>query len=201
MLKYEKIFMIFDSIAELKRYWDKNIIELPRIHKNEMLKIVDPELLVQIFFTEQDKKDTSNIANAGLYNKKDFIAMIYWLCGNNTPAMTADEVFTYKNQIKELKEEKNTLLKQNKILKSDNKAVSYLSNSSDKINFEKKVQYIEKINKTISELRKEEVGKYTDVEGMNHIDYISHTASKLLGTVHNDEFRRRLSELSIIMEE
>ena len=40
-----------------------------------MLKIVDPVLFFQIFFVGQDKKDTSNIAHRGLYNKQDL-----WKC-------------------------------------------------------------------------------------------------------------------------
>lgn len=155
VLKYEKIFMVFDSVSEFKRYWSKHITKLPEIYKNEFLKIVDPELFYQIFFIGQDKKDTSNISNKGYYNKKDFISMIFAMCGNTVSELSIDEITTMKDKIKELKLEKAELLKQHKILKSEEKAVNYLSSVSDKISFEKKIKSIDKINDRILELRKE----------------------------------------------
>ena len=155
VLRYSKVFMVFDSVSEFKRYWNKHITQLPEIYKNQMLRIVDPELFVQTFFIGQDKKDTSNIVNAGLYNKKDFTSMIYAMCGQNISDLSSDEVYVMKKQIKDLKSEKDTLLKQHKILKSEEKPVSYLSSTSDRLNFEKKIKEIEKINESILEVRKE----------------------------------------------
>ena len=43
-LKKSSIVLIFDNVAEFKRYWNKEISPLPRIVKNQMLKIVDPVL-------------------------------------------------------------------------------------------------------------------------------------------------------------
>ena len=73
VLKRESTVLIFDNVSELKRYWNRNIFPLPSIAKNQLLRIVDPVLYVQLFFIGQDKKDTSNIANHGFYNKQDFI--------------------------------------------------------------------------------------------------------------------------------
>ena len=50
VLKHGSSFMVFDSVSELKRYWDKHIFRLPRIVKNQTNKIVDPMLFLQIFF-------------------------------------------------------------------------------------------------------------------------------------------------------
>ena len=55
---------IFDGMAELKRYWTKNIFELPTILFNGNRKVVDMELFVQMFFVAQDGKDTSTIFNS-----------------------------------------------------------------------------------------------------------------------------------------
>lgn len=68
--------MLFDNVSELKRYWNKHIFPLPHIIKNQLSKIVDPVLFLQLFFVGQDKKDTSNISHAGFYNKADFYNML-----------------------------------------------------------------------------------------------------------------------------
>lgn len=60
VLKRESTVLIFDNVSELKRYWNRNIFPLPSIAKNQLLRIVDPVLYVQLFFIGQDKKDTSN---------------------------------------------------------------------------------------------------------------------------------------------
>ena len=50
VLKTPSVLMIFDNVSELKRYWTKNIFVLPEIHKNEILRIVDPVLFLQLFY-------------------------------------------------------------------------------------------------------------------------------------------------------
>ena len=72
VLKYNSVFMLFDNVSELKRYWSKYIFKLPTIVKNQISKIVDPVLFLQLFFVGQDKKYTSNIAHNGYYKKKIF---------------------------------------------------------------------------------------------------------------------------------
>ena len=141
-------------ISELKRYWNKNIFPLPSITKNQLLRISDPVLYIQLFFVGQDKKDTSNIANHGFYNKQDFIEMLYayaGLGGDQLPQETIDEI---KSHISALSDEKKILLQQHKILKSKKVPVSYLSAESDRLAFGKKVASLEKAQDKIMELRK-----------------------------------------------
>lgn len=154
ILKDNHNLMIFDSISELKRYWTKNISKLPIITKNGIERIVDPELYYQLNFVGQDKKDTSNIANKGFYNKNDFFNMLYSFANikNNTQAI--ENVDLIKKKISNLKDERKTLLKQHKILKSKNTAASYLSNVNDRLNFKSKIEQIEKIKNQILELNK-----------------------------------------------
>ncbi len=80
VLKTPSSLMMFDNVSELKRYWTKNIFDLPQIYKNEMIRIVDPVLFLQLFFIGQDKKATYNIYNTGFYNKIDFINMLFDFC-------------------------------------------------------------------------------------------------------------------------
>lgn len=49
-------------------------------------------------------------------------------------------------------------------------------------------------------LKHEELGKYDSVEGINHIDYLSHTPSKILDGRYMREFLNLLSSLSIIVQ-
>lgn len=154
VLRYDSIFMTFDSVSELKHYWTKHIFELPTITKNQISKIVDPELFVQLFFVGQDKKDTSNISNSGLYNKQDYYNMVYDIVDAGGIELTDDEITQIKSKISTLSDEKKTLLKQFKILKSHKTPVGYFSSTNDKEEFAKKVTDLEKIREKIEELRK-----------------------------------------------
>lgn len=153
ILKVEDSIMLFDNVSEMKRYWSKNILELPQIVKNNVLSIVGPELFTQIYFVGQDKKDSSNIANKGFYNKKDFYNMLYSYKGLGLEVMTQEEISIAKEKVKKLKEEKKALLKQHKILNSKKISVNYLSQHSDKIAFGEKIKQIEKLKDKISGLR------------------------------------------------
>lgn len=154
VLAYGSVLMIFDNVSELKRYWTKYIFPFPQIHKNQILKVVDPVLFFQLFFVGQDKKDTSNIANAGLYNKQDFYNMIYDICNASGLSLNDEEIKTIKSELKELKEERESILKQYKILKSNKKAITYLSSTSDKSAFSRKLSELETIKTKITELKK-----------------------------------------------
>ena len=150
-----KDFIIFlENTSELKRYWKKHIYELPTIFKNKMCKIVDPVLFLQLFFVGQDKKDTSNILHSGYYKKDDYYNMIYSIL--KIDDVDNDDLdFEYlRSELKNLKEEKKLLLKENSILKSENPSISYLSSVNDKINFEEKIKNLDKIREKIENLRK-----------------------------------------------
>ena len=154
VLKHNSVLMLFDNVSELKRYWNKHIFALPNIIKNQISKIVDPVLFLQLFFVGQDKKDTSNIAHAGFYNKTDFYNMLYDICNLSGLELNEDEIKKIKEQLTKLKSERELLIKQHKILKSQEPPVNYLSTVSDKTTFSKKLSEMEKINSKIAELRK-----------------------------------------------
>lgn len=171
VLKRESTVLIFDNVSELKRYWNRNIFPLPSIAKNQLLRIVDPVLYVQLFFIGQDKKDTSNIANHGFYNKQDFIDMLYayaGLIGEQLPQERIDEI---KSHIITLSDEKKLLLQQHKILKSKKTPVSYLSAESDRLAFGKKIESLERVQNKIAELRKARNSVSTRKSKWEHIAY------------------------------
>lgn len=146
--------MLFDGVSELKRYWTKHIFKLPEIVKNQVLKIVDPVLFLQLFFVGQDKKDTSNISHSGLYNKKDFEEMIFSILDIKGNKLDLNEVEQIKKDISLLKDEKKLLVKKHKILSSKKVSAQYLSAVSDRAAFENKIVKINEANGKITELRK-----------------------------------------------
>lgn len=154
VLKHNSVLMIFDNVSELKRYWNKHIFSLPNIIKNQISKIVDPVLFFQLFFIGQDKKDTSNISHSGFYNKIDFYNMLFDICNLSGLELDENEIKTIKEQITKLKGERELLIKQHKILKSQETPVSYLSSVSDRAIFSKKLAEMDRVKSKITELRK-----------------------------------------------
>lgn len=154
VLKQAASVLIFDNVSELKRYWNKHISPLPSIVKNQLARIVDPVLFVQLFFVGQDKKDTSNIAHHGFYNKQDYVEMLYAYAGLGSEQLSQEKIDQIKSRISILSDEKKVLLQQHKILKSKKAPVSYLSAESDRLAFGEKVASLEKVQAKITELRK-----------------------------------------------
>lgn len=154
VLKDNRVLMLFDNVSELKRYWSKHIFHLPKIIKNQISKIVDPVLFLQLFFIGQDKKDSSNIAHPEYYNKNDFYNMLFDIVDLSGIDLDEEQIKRIKERIAELKCNRDVLIKQHKILKSQETPVSYLSTVSDRTVFGKKITEMEKIHSKIAELRK-----------------------------------------------
>lgn len=155
VLRQANSLFIFDNVAELKRYWNKHIFPLPSIIKNQVFRIVDPVLFVQLFFVGQDKKDTSNIAHHGFYNKQDFLEMLYSFAGYGIEQLSQEKIEDIKERISVLIDERKVLSKQHKILQSTKTPVTYLSAESDRLAFKEKVVNLEKVQAKIAEFRKQ----------------------------------------------
>lgn len=153
ILHTQKSILIFDNVSEFKRYWTKTIFPLPQIVKDNIKRIVDPELFNQIFFVGQDKKDSSNVANKGFYTKKDFYNMLFDYAGLGENGLTAEEISIEKQKLKKLKEEKKALLKKHKILNSKKDPINYISKHSDRIALEEKIKQIEKVKNILINLK------------------------------------------------
>ena len=79
VLKTAENIAVFEDVSDLKYYVEKNIFNLPLIIKDDYQKVVDLSLFYQLFFTGQDRRNPSNVINAGYYNKQDFTNMVYSL--------------------------------------------------------------------------------------------------------------------------
>lgn len=155
VLRQDSSLWIFNSVSEFKRHWNKYISKLPSIVKNQLSRIVDPVLFVQLFFLGQDKKETANIANHGFYTKQDFIEMVFALAGFGIEQLSEARIDEVEKRISKLSDEKRLLLQQHKILKSTHTPVSYLSAESDRLAFDEKVSTLENVQSKITELRKQ----------------------------------------------
>ncbi len=66
----------FPDIRSFQNYFSKTFFELPHVlHKDED-KMISIDTFYQIFFLQQDKRNTSNIQKTNMFNKKHFIEMI-----------------------------------------------------------------------------------------------------------------------------
>lgn len=128
---------------------------MPRIIINNIERIVDPSLLLQLFFVGQDKKSTDNIENRGLYKKIDFYNTIYEIMGLGSIKLNQEELDLVKKRLQTLKEEKSSLIKQHKLLKSKKYSTEFLSSIKDKIAFANKIKQMEEIKEEILNLKKE----------------------------------------------
>ena len=199
VIKKAQEIYVFDNISEFKNYWNKNIHKLPIIVKDSRERLVDLELLIQAFFTGQDKKVTHDILNSGWLKKADFYNMLYSMYGIDNSFDTNQSIEELKNRKSKLKIEKDSLLKKNKILKKNNIAVETLSFTNKKLALDEKLKEIEKskglitslnsdINNTIKRKTKNElvlkelrslnrtmkIGQISCMDcGSNHISYES----------------------------
>lgn len=149
--KNQEIF-IFDNISEFKNYWDKSIHKLPVIIKDGRKRLADLELLIQVFFTGQDKKVTHDILNSGWLKKEDFVNMLYSMYGIENNIIINQNIEELKCRKKKLKIEKDTLLKKNKILKKNNIAIETLSATNKKLVLDEKLKDVERIKNMLNSL-------------------------------------------------
>lgn len=147
-------FYLADSVSEFKRIFSDHVVSLPQIIKDNENKIVDPELFVQLFFLPQDDRTTSNVFNKYYYNKRDYKNMLYALKNIDNCINEKKYLEKIKAEIKSLKQEKNQLIKDNKILNSSDKAISYVSNTNDSHNFSILVNQAESIISDMSKFKR-----------------------------------------------
>lgn len=159
LVREDKKMDLFNSTSEFKRYFDVNILKLPRIIKDSKEKISDLELFFQLFFVGQDKRDTSKIFNSSYNNKDDFMDMLYSFAGCTTVSsdINVDEI---KSKISILKDERGLLIKQGKILNKKTAPVSFATYTGDKDSFIKKIKEAEFIKNKLMSLKNDRNRSY-----------------------------------------
>ena len=145
---------MFNSVTEFKRFFNKSIYTLPQIVKDNKTKMVDLELFFQLFFVGQDCRNTSNIFNSGYNKKEDFENLIYSIldCYKTSNIIDENEI---KQQIINLNNEKNILIKQNKILKKNISEINIATYTRNKEAIQEKFKLTEQIKNDLIEYNNE----------------------------------------------
>lgn len=152
IVSYSGGLSILNGMSEFKRFWNKHIFQLPQIEKDGVPRIVDFELLLELFFVGQDKRDTSNIIANGYYKKEDYINTIFSMLNISQQSNSQVDLEQVRRRIKKCKEKKELLLKKKPIITSVAAGVRYLSSVSDKIAFEEKIKSANLLKDKISAL-------------------------------------------------
>ncbi len=145
---------VFNSISEFKYYFDKEVIQLPKVDKDGELKSVDLSLLYELFFLGQDKRNTSNIIVKGLNNKIDFINMIYALRGVSITSENKYDIENLKSQKSILEGRIKAETRKISIIKSNPEIATFISSASNNIEFKNTSNQLSELHQNISELKK-----------------------------------------------
>jgi len=167
IVKSEGIWQKFDSISELKYFINKHLFSLPTIKKNNENKIVDIDLYYQLFFVGQDKRNTSNIQNAGQYNKADFGNMLRSMIGSKEAPLFELNEEQIKKKIKEKEGEKRPLSRKLQLVKKNPEIASQALKYSDREDVAKHRKSINEINGRISNYKRKrsrEINRRTKLE-------------------------------------
>ncbi|MBA0199046.1 hypothetical protein [Pectobacterium carotovorum] len=113
VVKTKTTFQHFNSIGEFKYYVDRNIFQLPRINKDDKSRVVDLNLLYEIFFVGQDNRSPSNLISRGFFNKADFKNMVFTLSGLPDPGFEDKNFSEIKDTLALKKKQLNEVNKKN----------------------------------------------------------------------------------------
>lgn len=153
IVKLDDSIVTFESVNEFKRFYSRNIFALPSIDWQIGKHMVGLNLFYEMFFLPQDGRLTSNIIGKGMYDKEDFLNMLFAYKGCQED-FNIDEYEKIKKDIKKLEEERRVLKKSNKLLKSRQKEAMFATYTAHKAIIDEKLAKIEKIKEEIVELTK-----------------------------------------------
>lgn len=145
---------VFDDISDFKYFVSKNIFELPYIIKDDFQKLVDLSLFYQLFFVGQDKRNPSNLINAGYYNKQDFANMIYSMSGCLTLTDSLEKLKELRNDLHSCKDEIAVLSKRLTFYREHPEIANTVSRGADRESIEKERVDLQTINEAISNLQR-----------------------------------------------
>lgn len=154
LVKSDSEINLFESVAELKRFFNENIHALPKINKDGIIKIADLALFFQLFFLPQDNRDTSNVIGGGYYNKSDFIDMLYALFDEELTPEPAEHLIFIKKEIDEIKSTIKDLTKLQKLAKRTPQVSKIANSNTDRLIYEETKKRVETIYARITDNQK-----------------------------------------------
>lgn len=152
VVKSSDNLLIFDSQSDFKRFYHKYIDKLPVIILNGKSKIIDLYLYNHAFFVGQDVRDTSDLNNAGQYNKKDFENMLVAMAGLNPVIMEVENLAKIREDISELNQKRKELINKNKILNSSKYSLHLSSYTVNKNRIDGKLKSLDNVKEEIVDL-------------------------------------------------
>jgi len=153
-VKTEEAIQIFNSITEFRYFFDRHISPLPRITKENKVKMVDFSLFYEMFFIGQDNRNPSGLISKGQFNKVDFKNMIFSLAGLISHETSIDDINEIKEKINRLKIELKTIRKKITIIKSNPNIAEITSKTFDLEKTQEKIKILKKINENISVIKR-----------------------------------------------
>lgn len=169
IVKQEEQIDIFNSISELKHFFNSNIRNLPKVEKDGFSRLSDLSMLYEIFFLGQDKRNPSNLIIKGANNKKDFINMLYAMRGFN---QDLEEKYD-ENDVKEKKKELENQIKEAKkkltFIKNNPKLAEQASKSRNFEKFQNSKKKITEISNRISDLNKQIFREFNRVQKLRDL--------------------------------
>lgn len=167
-------YLMLQGESDLKRWFNEYILDMPKIIKDQRIMITDFELLLQLFYLGQDKRDTSNISSK-YFKKADFISMLCHLAGCSNVELTEEYLFL-KEKVNNLKDQKRDLEKKTKLIKKYTKEAKTVSQYADQESFKNKMAEIQSLVKIQSELKNKKnrlyVRKSKNIRMINEINSI-----------------------------
>lgn len=153
-IKEKNSLTIYDNLADFRRFFNKNIFELPVFIKDSKEKTADLGLFIQSFFVGQDSRDVSKVFNSGYYNKDDFINMIFSMAGCyiNENSIDKDQI---KNRIQKLQIERKKLQKSTTFLNEDIPEIALINYTNNKQSIDNKMLSFEQLMAELTELKNE----------------------------------------------
>lgn len=142
------------SISEFKYYFDKEIINIPKIEKDGELKLADLTLFYELFFLGQDKRNTSNLIVKGRNNKEDFKNLIYSYLGVLITVENKYDIDNLKKEKKTLESEIQIEIRKNKFVKKNPEIASFISANANNRDFKDTSRQLKELHHNITDLNK-----------------------------------------------
>ena len=138
---------IFNSVRDFRYFFDETILRLPRIKKDNHLKMVDFSLFYELFFIGQDNRSPSGLISKGQFNKADFKSMVLSLGGFHPQIDPEKDINELKEKIRGLKYKQNSVMKKMSLIRENPNIAEMAMRSYQSQVFQEKKRFIRKMSK------------------------------------------------------
>ncbi len=169
VVKTSEAIQVFNTAKEFRYFFDRHIFSLPRIIKDNKVKMVDFSLFYELFFIGQDNRSPSGLISKGQFNKADFKSMVFSKAGHMSSLQFDDDIEELKDRIKALKLALKTTRKKISIIRSNPNIAEIVSKTYDSEIVQRQIQVCKKLNDNISEIkrsRQREINRKTKLEAL-----------------------------------